>query len=297
MRLINTRTLLFEEFTRDIPQYAILSHTWEEGEEVSFAEMGDPACTRKRGYEKVAMTCKLAAESGIGYAWVDTCCIDKSSSAELSEAINSMFRWYQRSAVCYVFLSDLNAEVALHDALVQCRWITRGWTLQELIAPKDIIFFDKTWVQRGHKVDYLDVLQSATGIDIAVLKNTVSLSRLSVAQKMSWAAHRETTRTEDRAYSLLGIFDVHMPLLYGEEERAFRRLQEEIIKTTPDVTIFGWTRPLPLASQRAALPSSPYCGILAESPEEFASSASLKPFKGRSDTDFSVTNRGIKWVS
>jgi hypothetical protein len=143
MRLINTSTGRFEEFIgRNIPKYAILSHTWEE-EEVSFKDTSDPSCKSKKGYSKIAMTCRLAAEAGLGYAWVDTCCIDKSSSAELTEAINSMFQWYGRAAICYVYFSDMVPSASLETGLQGCRWFTRGWTLQELIAPKKIDFFDQ----------------------------------------------------------------------------------------------------------------------------------------------------------
>ncbi|KAK0655719.1 hypothetical protein B0T16DRAFT_424448 [Cercophora newfieldiana] len=200
MRLINTATLQFEEFIRqNIPEYAILSHTWEE-EEVSFADI-------------ILKTCEIAQSEGHGYAWVDTCCIDKSSSAELTEAINSMFKWYQNAKVCYAFLSDFPASADSNEALEICRWFTRGWTLQELIAPRDVTFFRQDW--------------------------TKPLRSIAVAQKMSWAAFRETTRVEDMAYSLLGIFDVNMPMLYGEGEKAFRRLQEEIIRSTSDLSILA----------------------------------------------------------
>lgn len=141
MRLINTATGRFEEFIgRNVPKYAILSHTREE-EEVSFSDMQKDGHQARKGFEKIRMTCKLATDAGIQYAWVDTCCIDKSSSAELTEAINSMYRWYQRSAICYAYLSDLSPSDSLKVALPSCRWFTRGWTLQELIAPSKMRFF------------------------------------------------------------------------------------------------------------------------------------------------------------
>lgn len=150
MRLINTNTYAFEEFIgRNIPKYAILSHTWEE-EEVSFADVtGNPRFREKKGWSKIDMTCKLASHQGLAYAWVDTCCIDKSSSAELTEAINSMFRWYQRAEICYVFLSDLYKGTVRE--LDHCRWFTRGWTLQELIAPCRVQFFDSSWRHCGDR--------------------------------------------------------------------------------------------------------------------------------------------------
>jgi hypothetical protein len=121
MRLINTSTGEFEEFvTRDILAYAILSHTWDL-EEVTYQDYVSGAFERKKGYDKIRMTCSLASKAGLSYAWVDTCCIDKRSSAELTEAINSMYQWYQRSIICYVLLSDWSAEAQL-DALQGCRW-------------------------------------------------------------------------------------------------------------------------------------------------------------------------------
>ena len=205
----------------DIPPYAILSHTWED-EEVTFEAMRTPACQNMKGYQKIAMTCRLASEANISYAWVDTCCIDKSSSAELTEAINSMYRWYQRAAICYAFLSDLEpampgekSSITATATLRDCRWFTRGWTLQELIAPRQVIFYDRAWQSRGSKSELAEILSEITNVDIEVLQHTKPLSALSTAQKMSWAAERETTRMEDTAYCLLGIFDVNMPLLYG----------------------------------------------------------------------------------
>lgn len=240
MKLINTTTHGLEEFTgQSIPAYAILSHTWEE-EEVTFRNYIAGSFTTMKGYRKIEATCRLARDAGIGYAWVDTCCIDKSSSVELTESINSMYRWYERSTVCYVYLSDLPETMSLGIALPHCRWFTQGWTLQELIAPSTIAFFDQEWLYRGEKSDLVQDLSSITGIPLAILQHTKPLSAVSVAERMSWAASRRTTRLEDTAYCLLGIFGVHMPMLYGDEENAFRRLQEEIIKSIPNVSILAW---------------------------------------------------------
>lgn len=138
MWLINTHTLRLEHFTSGptLPPYAILSHTWAlDEEEVSFSEMmlevRKPSTVQKPGYAKIEKTCELARtrEPGLQYAWVDTCTIDKSSSAELSEAINSMFTWYRKAAVCFVYLSDLSKD-SFSLAWEECRWWRRGWTLQ-----------------------------------------------------------------------------------------------------------------------------------------------------------------------
>ena len=208
MRLLNTSTGLFEEFIgTNIPPYAILSHTWGE-EEVSFKDMTtDPSYRSKKGYTKIAMTCQLANADGLQYAWVDTCCIDKTSSAELSEAINSMFHWYGRAEKCYAYLADLDDlsfTPAGRDKLADCRWFTRGWTLQELIAPAEVHFFDRHWKMQFQKSEAVETLNSITGIDRGVLIHSKSLLSISVAQRMSWASRRVTTRVEDEAYCLLG---------------------------------------------------------------------------------------------
>ncbi|KAK4125182.1 HET-domain-containing protein [Parathielavia appendiculata] len=226
----------------DIPPYAILSHTWG-GDEISFAKIVNPAndLTGRQGYDKIGSAC-LQAQSqhqALNHIWIDTCCIDKSSSAELTEAINSMYTWYARSEVCYAYLSDLEATAPL-DQLGACRWFTRGWTLQELIAPECIIFFDAQWNRRGTKEDLAERLSHITGIDRDILLHRRRLSSVSVAQKMSWAAGRQTTRVEDSAYCLLGIFGVHHPFIYGEGKRAFRRLQDTIVSSVPDLSIFAW---------------------------------------------------------
>lgn len=140
------------------------------------------------------MTCKLAAADGLAYAWVDTCCIDKSSSAEPTEAINSMFQWYNHAAICYVYLSDLKSSADVSTALKNCRWFKRGWILQELIAPHEVGFFDQNWHFKGHKKYLLDEISAITGIGSTILSHTLPLSSVTVATRMSWAAHRETTR-------------------------------------------------------------------------------------------------------
>ncbi|KAF9873513.1 hypothetical protein CkaCkLH20_08972 [Colletotrichum karsti] len=254
MWLLNTKTLKLEEHVDPAAiKYAILSHTWEE-DEVSFRDISDlDLAKRKAGFTKIAKTCRLARSRGIRLAWVDTCCIDKSSSAELSEAINSMFQWYKLSAVCFAYLSDFVIrspdrssrvresffEIADEDAFKRCKWFTRGWTLQELIAPKIVEFYDSSWGLVGTKSQLPEILESITRIPLQVLLNSSKLQSTIVAVKMSWAAQRQTKRIEDRAYSLLGIFDINMPLIYGEGAKAFRRLQEEIVKETNDLSLHG----------------------------------------------------------
>ena len=231
MRLINTSTMKMEEFVSSANHvYAVLSHTWGE-EEVSFRQYLTPEARLMAGYRKIEHSCALALRSRLPYLWIDTCCIDKSSSAELSEVINSMYRWYRDAAVCYVHLSDMKhckdyqnrsedgSIVSKNFQMLQaCRWFTRGWTLQELLAPRNVEFYDQNWVLIGTKRRMWGLLSRITGIKPRHLWKS---QEASVAQKMSWAANRQTTRTEDIAYSLLGLFNVNMPLLYGEGEKAF----------------------------------------------------------------------------
>ena len=184
-----------------IPQYAILSHRWG-SQEVTFQDMIEGKGTSKAGFGKIRFCGEQARRDGWQYFWVDTCCIDKSSSAELSEAINSMFSWYKNSAVCYVFMDD----VIEHQDLVGSKWFTRGWTLQELIAPPNVVFYNSLSNPLGTKETLQDVITSITGIHPNFLLGA-DLETASIAKKMSWAAKRTTTRVEDVAYSLFGIFE------------------------------------------------------------------------------------------
>ncbi|KAJ8117390.1 hypothetical protein ONZ43_g4219 [Nemania bipapillata] len=218
MRLINVETLILEEFmivNPDSLEYAILSHTWEDGE-VTFQDFTGDLSHRehKKGFYKIMKTCELARRDGIQYAWVDTCCIDKTSSAELTEAINSMFNWYRDAKVCYAWLADLPAamERPIESAMKECRWFTRGWTLQELLAPRHVEFYDRDWTFRGTKKDLKELVADASQIGADVLEKPEDLYRLPIAQRMSWAAKRQTTRLEDMAYCLIGIFEVNMPI-------------------------------------------------------------------------------------
>ena len=265
MRLINARKMYhqryisFEEFYDDykIPKYAILSHTWEQNQEVSYQNCNSVESRLKSGYHKIRTTCRLALEEQLEYVWIDTCCIDKTSSAELTEAINSMFKWYQQADSCYAYLSDFE----YGGRLSACRWFTRGWTLQELIAPSDVWFFDKSWMSVGSRNVLKNQLESITGVPREILGHHAPLSSICVARRFSWAAKRTTTRIEDMAYCLLGIFDINIPLLYGEGPKAFYRLQEEILKSTFDLSIFAWSPP--------SLTPGNYCGFLAESVRYF----------------------------
>jgi hypothetical protein len=284
MWLVNCETLKLEQFIdSSIPTYAILSHTWE-GEEVAFqgldrhhpGNLNLPKRllrqhiynTTPKGYHKIWETCFRARKHGFQYAWIDTCCINKDSSAELTESINSMFQWYQNAEKCYVFLSDLPLETSAEEGFPKCKWFTRGWTLQELIAPKKVLFYNQAWKCVGTKTDFCNLISKITNIDKEVLDGTDPAWVFSTATRMSWAAHRKTTRVEDIAYCLLGIFQVNLPMIYGEGAKAFFRLQEEIVRRTNDLTVFAWN---PEKGQE--LPYS----LFAPSPAGFADTALVQP--------------------
>ncbi|KAF2002017.1 HET-domain-containing protein [Amniculicola lignicola CBS 123094] len=303
MRLLNVHTLQLQSFMdeRNAPPYAILSHTWG-NDELTFEELAGPRLSQDKesqGVWKILKCAEEAQRAGLDHIWVDTCCIQKSSSAELSEAINSMFRWYKRSAVCYAYLSDVEPDLreTLYPPHNVCgkswlktfsasRWFTRGWTLQELIAPRRLTFFSKEWVAMGTKAILAPVLSGITSIPEETLIYGDAFGQ-PVSRRMSWAAKRQTTRIEDLAYSLLGIFDINMPLLYGEGRYAFQRLQEEIIKVTDDETIFAW---------KATTSSfATWRGLFAQSPDEFADSGGFVPFSGDTNSQSQViTNRGLR---
>jgi hypothetical protein len=210
--------------------------------------------------------------------------VDKSSSAELTESINSMFQWYGEAVVCYVLLEDLPPATPPHDGIQRCRWFSREWTLQELLAPDTVHFFDQTWVYVGSKRHHAELISGFTRIPSKVLLDGRKLSQMSVASRMACAAFRETTRLEDMAYSVLGIFDVNMPLIYGEGMKAFRRLQEEIMKRNNDLTILAWN------ISPGALED--LINILASSPRAFSSISEVMPSEN-GVPEFSITNKGL----
>jgi hypothetical protein len=297
MKLINTTTMKLEEFISDNPPpYAILSHTWEDGE-VTFEDFKVPeACRHMSGFAKIQHTCQLARDCRIDYAWVDTCCINKDSSAELSEAINSMFQWYARSVVCYIYLSDLKPDDDdSPDRLDKCRWFTRGWTLQELIAPRRVEFYDKEWSLYSRKDGLCSMwaeISRITSVDESVLHDTSQLYSVPVGRRMSWAAKRKTTRVEDLAYCLLGIFGVNMPMLYGEGKKAFIRLQEEIARGSTDMTLFAWRA---YEMNCKFIRQKHYDTIFAGSPAEFVDAGRILPkYDYRLNEEFTLTNKGLR---
>ncbi|PVH97878.1 HET-domain-containing protein [Periconia macrospinosa] len=303
MRLLHVRTRELKEFFgASIPPYAILSHVWG-AEEVTFNDLLTQDHKSKHGYAKINGCCQEAANQGIVWVWVDTCCIDKSSSAELSEAINSMFNWYQNSKICFVYLEDVPAlenPFMSNSAFCNSRWWTRGWTLQELLAPRHVVFFNNEWdrvfedftggvgrdLERSiifaaerqaekaddpaSKQDFIQkiryvLISGITGIPVSVLNRTTELSEIAAACKFSWAAERNTTRVEDAAYCLLGLLGVNMPLLYGEGDKAFVRLQQAVISASDDISMLSWGCGLPWES----IEKLGYESVLTRSPRAF----------------------------
>jgi len=221
------------------PPYAILSHTWaaDNSQEVTFAEVETEEGQKKVGYEKIRFCAEQARKDGIEHFWVDTCCINKTNLVELSEAITSMYRWYQEAVKCYVYLSDVSCpqqdhkgdSYALWGSQFQAsKWFTRGWTLQELLAPKTVDFYSCEGSWLNNKTTLAHQIHQITGIPVDALHNS-SLTQFPMSERMRWAERRQTKKPEDRAYSLFGIFNVPIPVMYGEgEKNAFRRLQREI---------------------------------------------------------------------
>jgi hypothetical protein len=310
MRLINAHTLKLEHFIGvTIPTYAILSHTWGE-EEVTYQDWFQrESVSKKAGYAKILGACRQALKDSIDYVWVDTNCIDKTSSTELSEEINSMFRWYKDSARCYVYMADVSIPTINDDAISRSniesndvftsfkhvedsfcasRWFTRGWTLQELLASTNLIFFSDCWKHLGDKRD-LEVLKCISriiGINDRYLSSPEAVWSASISERMSWMANRVTTRVEDTAYCMMGIFEINMPLLYGEGNKAVIRLQEHIISVSNDQTIFCW-------SFRNDFPN-PWNSVLAPHPSAFRHSAGyIKLESTPSTSSYFITNGGI----
>ena len=318
MRLLNIHTLEFGEFLDgNIPPYCILSHRWGETE-LSYRDFRK-GCYRTDcpGYQKIVNFCLVVKDRQVietfsnselcQWVWIDTICIDKRSSAELSEAINSMFNWYKSASECFVYLNDVAAggsEEETLQALEDSSWFYRGWTLQELLAPEFVVFFDASWEIIGHLCGYVPCsygglhstygpwigteISDITNIPVQCL-NDLQAQDVSIAQRMSWASNRTTSRIEDEAYCLLGIFDINMPLLYGEGAKAFQRLQEEIIRRSCDQSIFAWAYPNHRYADDAPR------ALLALSPHEFKDSGEVRSHIDNDEQPYQITNRGLQW--
>ena len=304
MRLLHATTLkLHEFFGSDIPSYFILSHRWE-GAEISYQDVRDGTNTESAGWTKVRNACAFTRDrevkerrrrgliSEVAYIWIDTCCIDKSSSAELTEAINSMFSWYKHAYECLVYLKDVRNGLSLEakeKVILQSEWFKRGWTLQELLAPRSLVFISSDWSEvLGSRSDFSSIILEATGIQEDDFK-ALSKDKVSVARRMSWASSRACTRVEDEAYCLMGLFGVNMPLLYGEGSKAFQRLQTEILKDSDDESIFAWWR------ERITLKESFGMGLLAPSPQAFKYSSEVQRYAfDRDAKPYTMTNKGLQ---
>ena len=229
-----------------------------------------------------------ARQRDINYLWMDTVCINKQNPFELSSSINSMYNWYRQADVCFAYLFDFQDNDPSKEVptFTQSKWFTRGWTLQELVAPKNVMFFDRHWKYIGDRESLQPMLTSRTKIGRHFLIRSDDIGRASVSQRMSWFSGRQTTVPEDTAYCLLGLFGVNMPLLYGEgAERAFRRLQEEIMRYSDDHSLFAWIDKRPLASAT---------GLLAGSPLDFQDSGGYVHRASQEiDQPFQMTNKGI----
>lgn len=275
--------------------YAILSHTWTNKEQ-SFQDL---ELVRQRCNEsdqnprdhvstKVRNCCVQAERYGYKWVWIDSCCIDKTNDAELSEAIDSMFRWYEHSKLCFAFLEDVPSHddiSAENSAFRRARYHTRGWTLQELLAPAVMIFVSDEWKQLGTKQELASLLQDITGIPSHYLTRQSSFLDAPISMRMMWASRRNTTRVEDEAYCLLGLFGIKMPTIYGEGRQAFQRLQHEIVKRSlvdSDTTLFVWGKgvygphcdqyaPVSLSDMRKSFHGAIHTDrfLLAQSPKSF----------------------------
>ena len=241
MRLIKVSDYSMREFYGAVPKYSILSHTWDK-DEVTFQDIQqlDDRTRQMQGFEKIRFACEQSVRDGLEWTWVDTCCINKTNNTELSEAINSMFRWYHDAARCYVYLADVSvtnrkrkrsggsSSPPWESAFRASRWFTRGWTLQELLAPASVQFFIQDGTMLGDKTSLQQQVHEVTGIAVSALRGSL-LSGFDIEERFKWAENRQTTREEDRAYSLLGIFGVFISPIYGEgEAHAMRRLRREI---------------------------------------------------------------------
>ncbi|KAK7441763.1 hypothetical protein VKT23_016426 [Stygiomarasmius scandens] len=243
-RLIDVCTLKLVEFHEraDVPPYAILSHRWIFGQEVTLQEFSEVrnAKTSKSGYHKIRAACRQAFKDGFRYIWVDTCCIDKGNHDDVARNIRFMYSYYEKSEVCYAHLADVN----VHPGGLQSEWewdfqrsewFERGWTLQELLAPRKVIFFDKHWTRLGTNHDLQDTISWITTIPPEILSGQQSLLDIDPLERMAWAVGRETTKPQDQAYCLLGLLGVSMDPDYDEDVRvSFERLKKAFLNVHPE---------------------------------------------------------------
>ena len=312
MRLLHAKTLrpLEVDINDRVPAYAILSHTWgAPGDEVTLKDLTSwaPWYKRKPGWTKLKGCCRQAITDGLEYVWIDTCCIDRpkpgSPDPAGSDELQSMWEYYADAAVCYVHLADVqDTPQTVHEApgsaFCRSRWFTRGWTVPELLAPQFVRFYDAGWRYVGSKGEgeLCRAIEGVTGIPAAVIRSPAEVRSQSVARRMSWAACRETSREEDLAYCLAGLFGVRIPAEYGEGLRkAFLRLQHQILHSSRDAgdqSIFAWGYGLPLTGTH----DDRMVGMLAETPAAFERCNAVEPVaSGRPGPTFELTATGLQF--
>ncbi|KAF3762837.1 hypothetical protein M406DRAFT_232617, partial [Cryphonectria parasitica EP155] len=289
--------------------YVIISHRWlPGGSEIVFSDMPQLAesyCLsgslqappgKEESLRKLHGACETVkglAGQNVNYVWLDTICIDKSSSSEVSESLNSMYMWYTKAERCLAYMSDY--QVGSPTSFINSEWFDRGWTMQELVAPSKLEFYDANWRRFGDRSLFTRELAQKTGMRSGILSGQITATHIyhaSISHRMSWAARRTMTRKEDIAYCSMGVFDVNMPVLYGEGmDSAFRRLQEEIIKYSIDHSIFAWTIKEDTCDDSASLHSRDY-GLLAPSPQCFAETGHFA--RGHGSEPYVLTNKGLE---
>ncbi|KAI1120963.1 heterokaryon incompatibility protein-domain-containing protein [Nemania abortiva] len=318
MRLLDTTSFELrngEQPTFRQEGYAILSHRWT-GVEITFEELKSHTAELRTAVgplsspqaDKIRGACETARNQGIKWMWIDTCCINKASATEESESINSMFKWYREARLCIAYLSDvkINGRRASSNIFKRIyndepsEWFFRGWTLQELLAPPDMQFYDMDWTYIGTKTDLAGSIARITGIETRYLIGTENFGEACIAAKMSWMAQRTTTREEDMAYSMVGIFGITMTPQYGEGQGAFMRLQEILLSTYRfDESLFAWKMPEPNAGAKFGARKDQWAagewGLLAASPEWFEGSGDILTIADQPGTrNFVMTPQGLR---
>jgi heterokaryon incompatibility protein (HET) len=231
MRLINVRTLDLRKFNQHPPRYAILSHRWIDEQEICLQDWEvyvanqDPLSSQikcKSGFIKIQNACIQAQKRGFEWLWADTVCIDKRDNSEVTKSVNLMFSWYQSASVCFAYMHEVSnnnqrLKWTEDNAVVRKtpEWFTRGWTLQELLAPKKLLLSDQDWNCIGDRENCAQVITKFTGIPLSALCGK-DIQSYSYADRLAWAKGRQTTEPEDRVYSLLGLLGVSLPAVgYG----------------------------------------------------------------------------------
>lgn len=263
MRFLHTKTFVLHDFTGPPSSYAVFFHA-HGSDDIGFEDFSKPQMLLcKDGFHRLWQACSRARNHGSEWLWSDAVCIDRGSSTALTEAFNSLARIYQHCIFSIIYLEDLPCSDCvgggLEKRLAKCAWLRNVWVLPQLIFPKHSFIYDRDWAEIGTKASLARQLSLVTSIEQSVLINPAALGEYSVAKRMSWASHLEASRPEDRSFALLGILGVHMPIVYGEGQKAFIRLQEEILRDTNDYSLFAWRPEVP----------QEYRGLFAYSPAEF----------------------------